>query len=81
MVASDVNTFITSPILWVKLGLVVLLVVNGVVLERTETKLRRNGVSDGPVPDLWGRLRASAVASITLWMATLIAGTVLTSAA
>jgi hypothetical protein len=81
MVASDVNTFITSPILWVKLGLVVLLVVNGVVLERTETKLRRNGVNDGPVPDLWGRLRASAVASITLWMATLIAGTVLTSAA
>jgi hypothetical protein len=82
MIASDVNTFITSPVLWVKLGLVALLVVNGVVLERTETRLRRNGGPDhGPVPDLWGRLRGAAIASITLWIATLVAGTVLNAAA
>jgi len=82
MIASDVNTFINSPVLWVKLALVALLVVNGVILERTETRLRRNGgPDDGPAPDLWGRLRAAAIASITLWIATLVAGTVLQSAA
>ena len=82
MLASDVNTFLTSPVLWVKLGLVALLVINGVVLERTEARLRRNGgTHDGPPPDLWGRLRTAAVASIALWIATLVAGTVLNSAA
>lgn len=82
MVASDINTFIVSPVLWVKLALVALLVVNGVVLERTETSLRRNGsgAGDDP-PDLWGRLRGAAITSIGLWIATLVAGTVLTSAA
>jgi hypothetical protein len=82
MVTSDINTFIASPVLWVKLALVALLVVNGVVLERTETRLRRNGggQSEAP-PDLWERLRMAAIASIGLWIATLVAGTVLTSAA
>jgi hypothetical protein len=82
MVASDINTFLSSPVLWVKLGLVALLVINGVVLERTETRLRRNGGPlDGPPPDQWGMLRGAAIASIALWIATLVAGTVLNSAA
>jgi hypothetical protein len=82
MVASDINTFLSSPVLWVKLGLVALLVINGVVLERTEASLRRNGgPSHGPPPDHWGMLRGAAIASIALWIATLVAGTVLTSAA
>jgi uncharacterized membrane-anchored protein len=82
MMTADLDTFLKSPVLWLKIGLVALLVINGVILERTEAKLRRNGGPDqGPPPDLWGRLRAAAVASITLWIATLIAGTILTSAA
>ena len=76
MVASDISTFLTSPVLWVKLGLVALLVFNGVVLERTETLLRRSS-GEGS----WRRLRFSARCSIALWIATLIAGTVLVSAA
>ena len=91
MVASDINTFLTSPVLWVKIGLVALLVINGVVLERTEASLRRNGSHSreddlpansaaGP-SDRWGRLRLAAIASIALWLATLVAGTVLNSAA
>jgi hypothetical protein len=76
MVTSDITTFLTSPVLWVKLGLVALLVFNGVVLERTETRLR-----SGTDPSLWGRLRVSAVCSIGLWVATLVAGTILVSAA
>jgi len=76
MVASDVSTFLTSPVLWVKLGLVALLVVNGVVLERAETSLRAASGSGS-----WEKLRFSARCSIALWIATLIAGTVLVSAA
>jgi uncharacterized membrane protein len=76
MVTSDVATFLTSPVLWVKLGLVALLVFNGVVLERTETALRR-----GAEPSVWSRLRVAAVCSIGLWIATLVVGTVLVSAA
>jgi uncharacterized membrane protein len=78
MVTSDITTFLTSPVLWAKLALVTLLVFNGVVLERTETALRR---ANETVPALWGRLRFSARCSIALWIATLIIGTVLVSAA
>lgn len=77
MIASDVSTFLTSPWLWVKIGLVALLVFNGVVLERTETAARR---ADSP-NDLWGRLRVAAICSIALWVATLVVGTILVSAA
>jgi len=76
MVASDVSTFLTSPVLWVKLGLVALLVINGVVLERAETSLRTASGRGS-----WEKLRFSARCSIALWIATLIAGTVLVSAA
>lgn len=83
MLAADVKTFVTSPVLWVKLSLVALLVVNGVVLERTETALRRIAESSGKrsPESLWGRLRVSAICSIGLWIATLVAGSVLVSAA
>ena len=82
MVTSDLSTFLGSPILWIKLGLVALLVFNGVVLERTETALRRSdGTATSQPPALWGRLRVAAICSIALWIATLVAGTVLVSAA
>ncbi|MEO5589986.1 MAG: hypothetical protein ABIS03_10405 [Gemmatimonadaceae bacterium] len=83
MLASDIATFLVSPVLWIKLGLVALLVINGVVLERTETALRRRGregVRDSS-SDLWPRLRIAAMLSIFLWLATLVAGTTLVSAA
>ena len=83
MVTSDIATFFGSPILWIKLGLVALLVFNGVVLERTETALRRSdgAAADAGPPALWGRLRVAAIFSIALWIATLVAGTILVSAA
>ncbi len=83
MVAADVTTFITSPVLWIKLGLVALLVGNGVVLERTETALRRpeKSAEDSAAAKLWDRLRLSAMVSIALWILTLVAGSVLVSAA
>ena len=40
LTAADLETFATSPVFWVKLGLVTLLLANGLVLERTESRLR-----------------------------------------
>ena len=77
MVAADIVTFLGSPVYWVKMGLVVLLVFNGVVLERTETSLRTGKASAGE----WKKLRLSAITSVLLWIATLVTGVVLTSAA
>lgn len=81
MVTSDIRTFATSPVLWVKVSLVALLVVNGVVLERTETALRRSNGSGADAARLWDRLRLNALFSVALWMTTLVAGVVLVSAA
>ena len=80
MLTSDLKTFIGSPVLWVKLGLVALLLVNGVLLQSTETALRRS--TDGEASrSLWGRLRFNAISSLVLWSATLVAGITLVNAA
>ena len=70
---SDVETFLGSVFLWIKLGLVGLLVVNGFLMTRTEKALAR---SDGD-PALWGRMRTIALVSAVLWLATTLAGVVL----
>jgi uncharacterized membrane-anchored protein len=77
--AADVETFGTSPVYWTKMTLVVLLLVNGLVLKRTEAELRADGGGASPSP-LWARLRTTAVASLILWTAIVCAGTFLVSA-
>jgi hypothetical protein len=85
LTAADLETYAKSPTFWVKMGLVALLLVNGVVLERTEASLRalssRQTVPTARVSQLWRRLRASAVCSLGLWTATLIAGALLVNLA
>jgi hypothetical protein len=84
LAAADLETFLGSWIFWVKLGLVALLLINGFILERTETRLRVSpeGGEGGPPGNdrLWRRLRVTAVMSIALWSATLVAGTLLVNA-
>lgn len=81
LAAADLETFAASPVFWAKLGLVALLLANGFVLERTESRLRglsaREVVPTARVQSLWRRLRKSAVLSLVLWTATLVAGTLL----
>jgi len=84
LATADVKTFVPSPVFWLKLGFVFLLLVNGVVLERTETALRREdnesiATSQQKHSRLWSRLKVSAILSIALWTATAIVGTALTS--
>ncbi len=81
LLTSDLKTFVASPVLWVKLGLVALLVLNGVVLERTESALRRSASGGSNDAGLWGRLRFNAITSLALWSATLVAGITLTNSA
>ena len=84
LTAADLETFISAPMFWVKLALVALLLANGVVLERTETRLRslmsRTTVPAEPVARLWRRLRMSSACSLGLWTATLVAGALLVNA-
>jgi hypothetical protein len=80
---ADVKTFATSPVYWTKMSLVALLLANGLVLQRTERRLRAAslvGQPDAPVRKLWSRLRLSAAASMTLWTAIVLAGVVLVEA-
>jgi hypothetical protein len=70
---SDVQTFLGSVYIWIKLGLVALLLVNGFLMVRTEDALARSG--DDQL--LWGRMRTIAILSAFLWLATALAGVVL----
>ncbi|MDQ3995875.1 MAG: hypothetical protein M3303_02530 [Gemmatimonadota bacterium] len=74
MLAADLEALATSPVFWVKITLVVLLLANGGVIARTESVLRA-GTED---PDRqWGRMRRAAVRSFALWFAAVLAGTLL----
>jgi hypothetical protein len=79
LTAADFKTFVASPAFWVKMGLIVLLVVNGAVLTRTEAAIRR---TPSPATDepLWTRLVTNSRVSIVLWTLTLVAGVVVTDA-
>lgn len=76
--AADVQAFTRSPVFWVKMVFLGLLLANGYVLARTETALRE-GAPDSPA--LWARLRYISAASIALWLGLIFAGTVLMSSA
>ena len=69
--ASDFETFLYSRFFWMKMGLVVLLMANGLVLWRAE---RRALSGDHRA---WGLLRVAAIASITLWFLTTLGGVAL----
>ncbi len=73
---SDIETFAVSPVFWVKMSLLVLLLINGAVLQRTESQLRGGTAPDAASP-LWRRLRTSSYASLALWTTIAIAGVVL----
>ncbi len=73
LTAADVSTFFASPIYWLKLSLVGLLMVNGAGLVAAE---RIAGQPNG-----WRRLALGSAASLALWIVLLFVGTLLTVAA
>jgi uncharacterized membrane protein len=83
LAAADVETFLPSPIFWLKLALVTLLVVNGALLTRDEKRLRAHvddESSDASGRD-WARIRLFSVFSVCLWTATAVVGIVLSNVA
>lgn len=83
LAAADVKTFLTTPVFYIKLALVALLLVNGAVLTTTEwalTRATRAGSAASTASLPWGRLRVASWASLFLWTATLVAGVALTNA-
>ena len=72
---SDVDEYLGSPVFWVKLGFVGLLLLNGFMMTRTEKAL----ASGGDETTLWARLRTISVLSLILWTTTTLVGVVLMS--
>ena len=64
LVASEIDNFPTSWIFWVKMGFIVILLVNGVRMKSIESSMARNGPTEAD----WSRLHTVAVSSITLWL-------------
>lgn len=75
MAASDTGTFLGSPLYWSKMGLVTLLLLNGLGLRAAE---RAAGAGR---PKGWAALGLASAASLLLWLGTLFAGVWLTVAA
>lgn len=68
--AADLEALALNKILWLKLGLLALLMVNGLLMLRDERRLRRNG-SDSAA---FSGLRLRAISSVVLWFAIVLAG-------
>ena len=66
MMFADLDTYLTSPVFWSKMGLIVLLIGNGYLRIRVEKRSLA-----------W--LRRTSAASAALWLVILLAGTMLTS--
>lgn len=71
LVAADAETFLHSRMFWVKMGLMALLIVNGLVMLAGERRVQRGDAR------AWGRLHTLAVSSLCLWSLTTLAGAVL----
>ena len=71
MLAADIETFFGSWIYWTKMALFVVLLVNGLVIVRTEAELRADPHEQSPH---WARLRLRALTSIGLWFTITVLG-------
>ena len=74
LVTADLEAFWSSPIYWVKLVLVAMLLANGARMRSIE-----RAAAGDPVPSAahWSAFRGTAMASLVLWLATTLAGVAL----
>lgn len=75
---SDVETYFTSWIYWTKMALIVLLLANGFMMTRMESRIRSTPHADDDHG--WARLRLTAAISMALWFAIALAGVALGNA-
>jgi hypothetical protein len=72
MAAADLETMLASRVYWTKMALVLLLVGNGLAMQRAERLARTQPVRG------WPALNRAALTSLVLWFLIVFAGTVLT---
>lgn len=74
MTAADLETYLTSPVWWLKIGAVALLLANGAWLRSIE----RAAVRTPTVPPAaWAKVTLSSRLSLTLWFAVVLIGVAL----
>jgi uncharacterized membrane protein len=74
MLAADLETLLGLAVFWIKMGLIVLLLANGLLMTRVERTVR-----PGESPN-WPRLRKVSAVSLSLWFAIVLVSTFLASA-
>ncbi len=86
LLASDVGNFAVSRVYWIKMGTFVLLLLNGMRMQRAEraaalaTAQVTPTDTELPFPvQPWARLRSAAVVSMILWISIVLLGVVLTN--
>jgi hypothetical protein len=75
LLAADVETFLGSPVLWIKLAVIALLLTNGALLRRAQL-----AASGDTVIARWDGLRNAAARSIALWFALVLVSVVMVNA-
>jgi hypothetical protein len=73
MLLADLETFWSAKTFWIKMSLVALLLANGLLMQQAERLART-------IPArAWTQLKATSIASLLLWFAIVLAGTILAS--
>ena len=85
---SDVKTFSVSPVYWIKMTALVVLLINGLRLQRAERTVM-GSLADLPIhttempiafqKDQWRAIRGTAIVSAVLWPSIVVLGVVLTN--
>lgn len=76
LLASDLKTFLPSIIFWAKMALIVVLLVNGLQIQRADSALMRDPERS---EKQWERLRRMSRVSLALWFVITLLGTALLS--
>ena len=69
--AADTGTFLQSKFFWFKMGLIAVLLVNGLFLARAEREAQSDAIGG------WKKLTITSTLSVVLWMLTTLAGAAL----
>lgn len=74
--ASDVETYAFSATLWIKLGLIALLLANALLMQSSERTLNVSPAG-GAAALAWSRIRVSSIVSMSLWASIVLISIVL----
>lgn len=77
--AADLETYFGSWIYWTKMGLIAVLLVNGYMMTRAESRI--SSTPNAADEAGWKQLRTSALVSLVLWFTIAFAGVALVKAA